>query len=244
VGEVEVLDDTVYVGRILDGLADSDPAGDSGVESRIGARLAYAFPLGVARRVCMADRVLAGVVFILGGKLLLVLGRKGRGVGRARWSIPKGRYREADGDLFGAALREMTEETGIDLARLEGTSVREADCTAKGTIAYMRNGRSVELHYFVVERREAVLDSSATAAEVMAAVGFFAPDAAVKLIRREQRPLLEALGWSLPGTKKPAKRRMPRAGEAERTSEGPDGPLPRPPRDVGRPPSCGTLNDG
>ncbi len=152
----------------------------------------------------MVDRVLAGIVFIAEGKILLVLSRKDECHGR--WSIPKGRYREAsDGGVFAAAVRELKEETGIDLVRLGGRGLTEADCIAKGTLSYARKGQPVDLRYFVIECHEVILDSFSTAGEAMSGVGFFAPSLARKLIRQEQRPLLEALDQS--AIQRPVRRR-------------------------------------
>ncbi len=145
----------------------------------------------------MADRIVAGIVFVMGGKILLVLDRKAHGDCRRRWSIPKGRYREgADSDLFAAGMRELKEETGIDLARLDGAGLSEANCLAKGRLSYVRKGRVVTLHYFVVEYHKVVLDSFSTGGEAMSGVGFFVPSLARELIREEQMPLLDVLDRS------------------------------------------------
>src|SRR4051794_38132332 len=59
-----------------------------------------------------ADRVLAGIVFIAGDKVLLVLSRKDEEEYNGRWSFPKGKYQEnIDEGLFAAAARELKEET-------------------------------------------------------------------------------------------------------------------------------------
>ena len=137
----------------------------------------------------MADRVVAGIVVVSGGKILLVLSRKDEDSRAARWSIPKGRHHEAaDGGLFATAARELLEETGLDLGGLD-----ERQCASKGVLTYTRKGRNVELHYFVVERSEILLDPLGTAGEAMSGVGLFTPAMALRFIRREQRPLVEAL---------------------------------------------------
>jgi len=142
----------------------------------------------------MAHRLLAGLVFIAEGKLLLVLSRKDEGRCCGGWSIPKGRHTNSDdGDLFETALRELKEETGVDLGRLYGREIGEGDSVASGTLKYARKGRPVELHYFVIRSRSVVLDSFSAAAESMSGIGLFTPALALKLIRREQRPLVKAL---------------------------------------------------
>lgn len=55
--------------------------------------------------------VAVGAVVVRDGRLLLV--RRGRGVGRGRWSLPGGRV-EAGETLAQALRRELREETGLD----------------------------------------------------------------------------------------------------------------------------------
>lgn len=63
-----------------------------------------------------APEVCVGAIVVRNGLLLLV--RRGRGVGQGRWSIPGGRV-EAGEALAEAVVRELREETG-----LRGTSGR------------------------------------------------------------------------------------------------------------------------
>src|SRR4051794_24592142 len=108
----------------------------------------------------MTDRVLAGVVFIAGDKILLVLNQKDEDAYDGRWSIPKGRYADGiDDGLFAAAARELKEESGIDLANLGGRVFGEADCAGSGVVQYVRKRQPVTLHYFVVQSPVVLLDA-------------------------------------------------------------------------------------
>lgn len=60
--------------------------------------------------------VAVGAVTVTDGRLLVV--RRGRGVATGRWSLPGGRV-EGGESLAGALVREVAEETGLEV-RVEG----------------------------------------------------------------------------------------------------------------------------
>ncbi len=129
----------------------------------------------------------AGIVLIVGGKLLLVLAEKYAGNPKKNWSVPKGRI-DDDESPFAAAKRELQEEAGIDL---DGHGIAESDCAAD-VLNYERDGKRARLHYFVVK-----LDRVSVAAlpvgeehEHVAGIGFFDADTACEIITKPQRRLV------------------------------------------------------
>jgi ADP-ribose pyrophosphatase YjhB (NUDIX family) len=55
-----------------------------------------------------------GVVVVIGKKGTVLLGKRRGGFGAGKWCLPQG-YIESDEDFLTAALREVKEETGLDV---------------------------------------------------------------------------------------------------------------------------------
>lgn len=106
-----------------------------------------------------AIRVTVDVVLEHDGAILLV--RRGNQPFQGRWALPGG-FVEADEDLPEAALRELAEETGVDLAK---AGIDLAQLGAYGRPGRDPRGRTVSVVYIARSDRELEIAGADDAAE-------------------------------------------------------------------------------
>ena len=90
---------------------------------------------------------LSGFMVIVNNKILLVKPKKFKGI-EHMWSIPKGKV---EGKKFKSALKELKEETGIEL----DTDIKVS--TEKVNIFYKKSGQLKKLIVYVIELNETEL---------------------------------------------------------------------------------------
>jgi len=91
---------------------------------------------------------LSGFMVIVNNKILLVKPKKFKGI-EHMWSIPKGKV---EGKKFKSALKELKEETGIEL----DTDIKVS--TEKVNIFYKKSGQLKKLIVYVIELNETELN--------------------------------------------------------------------------------------